>query len=259
MFVNSDFAVTPIRVLSSYRLLSSPIGVVTRQKGRKCWGIALKAGGKTCYTQNGKTFLSDSFHVVILPKGSRYNWTCTEQGECLVVDFDALGDADSITSVEISDSTFFQSTFAKLEKCLLLNDTTSYLEAMQLLYGILLFLAKSAQKKYIPKDKRHILTPAIDHMMEHYADPGINNDSLAALCGISTVYFRKTFEAVYGSSPIRYLHNLRISKAKAILSGDFDSIGQVAESVGYSSVYHFSKMFKTYTGLNPTQFKRSVR
>ena len=51
MFI--DF-ITPTRVISSYKLLNSPVGVVTRQKCRKCWGIALKAGGKTLYQQDGK-------------------------------------------------------------------------------------------------------------------------------------------------------------------------------------------------------------
>ena len=88
---------------------------------------------------------------------------------------------------------------------------------------------------------------------------GTFEPSLAALCGISTVYFRKTFETVFGVSPIRYLHDLRIGKAKAILSGDYDSIRQVAESTGYSSVYHFSKMFKLYTGQSPSTYAKSIR
>ena len=146
-----------------------------------------------------------------------------------------------------------------MERCLTLDDPLSQLAAMQQLYGILLFLAKAANKKYIPKDKRHRLAPAIDYMKENYFDPQITNDYLATLCDMSTVYFRKTFEAVYGCSPIRYLHELRINKAKSILTGDYDSIGQIAESVGYNSVYHFSKMFRKYTKQSPTQFAKSNR
>lgn len=259
MFIDFDAEITPIKVLSSYRLQSSPIGIVTRQKRRWCWGIALKAGGQTVYNQDGKQILSDKHHVVLLPKGARYEWICQKQGECLVIDFDALGEGQTIRSVEIGDESYFLSAFDKLEKCMTLDNPVSRLEAMQLLYSVLLFLTRAASKPYVPKDKRHILAPAMDHMLEHYSDPGICNDRLASLCGISTVYFRKSFEVIYGTSPIRYLHELRINKAKAILCGDYGSIGQIAQSVGYNSVYHFSKMFKAYTGMSPSQYAKNAR
>ena len=259
MFVDFGSGVTPVDVLSSYRLLSSPVGVVTRQKSRKCWGIALKAEGKTYYDQKGNKILSDGHHVVLLPKGAEYAWTCTEPGVCMVIDFDALETGDEIRSVELKDSEPVLSAFAKLERLSGMTDTASKLETMQLLYGLLAFLSKAEHKKYVPSGKRQLLAPAIDHITEKYADPDIQNKDLAQLCNMSTVYFRKTFEAVYGIPPIRYLHRLRIQKAKAILSGDYDSVRQVAESTGYSSVYHFSKMFKLYTGENPTSYAKNSR
>ena len=55
---------------------------------------------------------------------------------------------------------------------------------------------------------------------------------------------------------MKYLHNFRIQKAKAILRSDYESIEQVARSVGYNSIYHFSKMFKEYTGKSPTEYAK---
>lgn len=256
MFIDSGANITPIRLRNTYSLLNSPTGVIVRQAGRPYWGLVLKAVGKTHYTQNGRDILSDATHMVLLPKGAKYTWECTEPGECLVLDFDVLEDVRELQGFEISDSRFVRSVFSKIARCLSQDTPASRLEGMQQLYGLLAFLAKSASKKYVPADKRQTLSPATDYMIAHYADPDISNDLLAGLCGISTVYFRKTFDAVYGISPIRYLNELRISKAKAILSGDYSSIGQVSESVGYNSVYHFSKMFKTYTGMSPTQYAK---
>ena len=53
------FPATPTQLLGSYRLLNSPVGTIIRQEGRTCWGIALKTGGKTCYTQGNRQYLSD--------------------------------------------------------------------------------------------------------------------------------------------------------------------------------------------------------
>ena len=64
------------------------------------------------------------------------------------------------------------------------------------------------------------------------------------------------FFKVYGASPIHYLSEFRIKKAKSILKSDYDSIEQVAQSVGYNSIYHFSKMFKQYVGVSPTEYAK---
>ncbi len=129
---------------------------------------------------------------------------------------------------------------------------------MYTFYGILVFLAKASKKGYIPQQKQELIEIAMHYITENYQNCTLNNQMLAQLCGMSTDYFRKTFEKMYGISPMKYLHNFRIKKAKAILQSDYVSIGQIAESVGYSNIYHFSKMFKQYTGMSPSEYaKRS--
>lgn len=252
MFVNF----MPKEVVSATRKLKSAVGVTVQQKGRLYWGIAYKKDGATCYEQNGKRFFSDRNHVLLLPKDGVYTWKCVEAGECILIDFDGDVSADGIQSIEIGDNSELLSAFSKLERCMSPDNPIGALEAMQQLYTILIFLMKSANKKYAPKDKQRRLEPAMDAILERYSDPGITNETLAELCGMSVVYFRKCFESVYGKSPIRYLHDLRMEKAKGLLLSDYDSIGQIAESVGYGSIYHFSKMFRSYVGVSPTEFAK---
>ena len=259
MFVDSVNNITITKVFSANRLINSPVGITTHRHKRNGWAIALKLKGKTIYTAGGKTFLSDSLHPVILPKGSNYSWICNEPGECLMFEFDADAEVNTIIPFEISDNSAIVNAFLKIEKSLNKKKPHYRLECYNQLYGILLFLAKSVIKEPAHPKKTKILHPAIKYMSENYFDGNITNTSLAELCGISTVYFRKIFESVYGISPIKYLHNFRIEKAKAILRSDYESIEQVALSVGYNSIYHFSKMFKAYTGTNPSQYGKSSR
>lgn len=256
MFVDFCSCLTPTRVLSSGRVRKS-VGTTVRQECRRSWGLAFKAEGVTYYSQNGKQIRSDKNCVLLIPKGGRYTWKCEAAGECLMIDFDAPETGDAIQSIEISDSSEYLTAFSKIERSMRLDNPMGHLEAMQQLYGILLLLTRAANKKYAPRDKQEILIPAMDYLLEHYSDPRITNDLLAELCGVSTVYFRKIFETVYGTSPIRYLHHLRIEKAKGMLLSDFDTVGRVAGSVGYGSIYHFSKMFRSYTGFSPTEFVKS--
>lgn len=250
----SDLTVT--HVFAANRLLKSPIGVTSHRYKRERWAVALKRSGKTIYSVNGRDVLSDHAHPVILPKGCTYSWRCLEPGECIILEFDADQTHFDILSFNISDTAFLVSAFDKIERYLYLQNEKKQLACKHQLYGVLLLLVQSTQKKYIPKTKREVLEPAISYIAANYYDPAITNDLLAELCGMSTVYFRKSFQASLGTSPMRYLQTLRMEKAKAMLESDFESITQIAESVGYNSIYHFSKMFKQYFGLSPSEYLR---
>lgn len=253
----SNIVVT--EVVDTVRLLDSPVGVNITMPCRKRWGIVLKTGGKTVYTTGGRQILSDSKHPVILPRGCTYSWTCLEPGQCLIIEFDALHMDTQLHPFHISDNAPFIRAFEKISQKLAGNDPAGKLRCKQELYSVLRFLVSSANKEYAPSGKQNLVQPAVDYMNACYFEGGITNDRLAALCGISTVHFRKTFQSVYGVSPIKYLNDLRLSKARSLLASDYASIGQIAESVGFAGIYHFSKMFKLCTGLSPSEYARSVK
>ena len=254
MFINSVADITVTDVSSSLRIINSPVNVTVKRSNRERWAVAMKISGKTVYNCNGKEILSDKFHPVILPKGCSYSWKCTEPGVCLIIDFHALESGTEILGFTISDNTFFTSAFSKIENALNHKTNDYKIECKYHLYGIISYLLKSRSKEYVTKDKQKLLAPAIEYITQNYFDGNITNNYLSGLCGISTVYFRKTFEAIYGIPPIKFLHNFRIKIAKNMLLSDYESIEQVALSVGYNSIYHFSKMFKIYTGMSPTEY-----
>ena len=81
MFVHSVSNLTINKVIFANRLLDSPVGITINRESRERWALILKIKGKTTYTANGKTILSDGLHPLILPKGCSYSWKCTEPGE----------------------------------------------------------------------------------------------------------------------------------------------------------------------------------
>lgn len=249
------FTVTGI--VSAHRLLRSPVGVISTRKDREHWAIVLKIQGKTIYRVGEQEVCSDKDHLIILPKGLSYCWKCVEPGECIIVDFDTDSSDDRLYTLPGGDNTPFIRGFARIQKFLTLKNPGWREGAMGELYNILAQLRRDGSRQYAPASRQQLLTPAVEYMTEYYSDPGVTNDLLAARCGISTVYFRKTFESAYGISPIRYLQHLRMEKAKSMLSSDFESISQVAESVGYNSIFHFSKMFRQYTGMSPSDYAKS--
>ena len=112
-------------------------------------------------------------------------------------------------------------------------------------------------ENYMPSNRYDIIRPAAEYIRKNYGESGITNDFLAELCGISTVYFRKVFTKYYGVPPAQYLNMQRMEKAQEFLQSDYSSITQIAESVGYNSIYHFSKMFKKQVGISPSEYAKS--
>ena len=70
------------------------------------------------------------------------------------------------------------------------------------------------------------------------------------------IYFSTLFKKETGQNFTDYLTELRINKAKELLSGDKVSVQDVAEMVGYSDLKYFSRLFKKTTGVSPSDYKK---
>ena len=93
--------------------------------------------------------------------------------------------------------------------------------------------------------------------MTLYPDRTWRVEELAKLCGLSEPQFYRRFRQVTGSSPIDWLRRERISHARRRLVESDDPIKQIAEQVGYNDPFYFSRDFKRYTGMSPSEYRRT--
>lgn len=108
------------------------------------------------------------------------------------------------------------------------------------------------------RSKGYVVKRIITYMNENY-NSRISLDQIAQNMYLSPVYISKIFKEETGESPIRYLIQIRLEKAKEILEDeDCGSIKDVAQSVGYEDVYYFSKLFKKYYGIAPAYYKKGL-
>ena len=68
-----------------------------------------------------------------------------------------------------------------------------------------------------------------------------------------TVFFRK-LKALTGKSPILYIKEARMTRAARLLKERRNSIAEIAYAVGFSDPHYFSKSFKQYYGVSPTDY-----
>ena len=228
-------------------------GASSRRENRHCWALIVKFEGETVYTCGGWEYVSDINNVVILPMGCTYEWRCVEAGHFAVVEFACEETGDEILHFPNCDGERVLTVIRDMEFRRIVRKPMYQQECMRDLYSLLITLAKLGDKKYHSADKRERLAKVMEYIANNYSKT-ITNDTLAGIAGMSTVYFRKLFTQIYGTSPMAYVHNLRIKKAKEMLSSDYGSITDVAYSLGYASVYDFSRDFKKHTGVPPSGY-----
>lgn len=80
-------------------------------------------------------------------------------------------------------------------------------------------------------------------------------DALASAVVLSRAGFAQKFKATLGATPLQYLTTVRIQKAMHLLADSSEKIQSVAQEVGYSDAFSFSKVFKKVAGLSPREYR----
>lgn len=83
-------------------------------------------------------------------------------------------------------------------------------------------------------------------------------DRLAALAGMSRTVFTERFRKSVGTSPMHYLADWRMQKARRLLEREALSVGEVARAVGYASEAAFNRGFKGRYGVSPGKVRRRL-
>ena len=228
-------------------------GLKGRRQNRQRWAMMYKYTGRTAYTCHGKNYLCHADTVLLVPHGCTYEWVSLEGGQFAFAEFDCDLTCEEIFAFPAPPD--FDQSMRALEHQWRHGGAYAQMTCTRDLYSLLLKLFKAGAKPYSPSERQQKIQPAVDYMIDHFNE-NIQNDALAAMTGLSTVYFRKVFTETYGMPPIAYLHSLRIRRAREMLKSDYGSITSVAAALGYTSIYDFSRSFKKHTGLSPSAYIR---
>ncbi|MFC5449276.1 helix-turn-helix transcriptional regulator [Paenibacillus aestuarii] len=94
------------------------------------------------------------------------------------------------------------------------------------------------------------LKRSLDFMQLHYME-GISVKEIAEAAGVHRSYFSDIFKKMMGESPNRYLYRLKMEKAALLIARRDRNITEVAYTVGYPSLYSFSRAYRNYFGHSP--------
>lgn len=106
------------------------------------------------------------------------------------------------------------------------------------------FLAFETEREKIAEARR-ILEETFDHPL--------TIKELSRKVAMNECYLKKGFKTLTGKTINEYQQDLRISKAKELLQLNGQTVSEVASTLGYSSISHFSTAFKKATGMKPCE------
>lgn len=95
---------------------------------------------------------------------------------------------------------------------------------------------------------------ARDRIDRSYAEP-LDIPALARVAGCSEAHFIRTFRAVFGETPHRYLQRRRVERAMHLLRSG-RSVTEVCFDVGFNSLGTFSRTFSAIVGVPPSVYSR---
>jgi len=102
------------------------------------------------------------------------------------------------------------------------------------------------------RDERKV-RQAMDWIAQHYAGP-VALPALASSVGMSVSALSRAFKTLAGVSPMRYLADLRLSQAVALMRQTDDKLETIAEAVGFASANYLSRVFRKRFRQTPRRY-----
>ena len=98
---------------------------------------------------------------------------------------------------------------------------------------------------------------AIGYIQSHLYEK-LALDKICEEVGLSKYYFIRQFKKTTGMTPITFINSLRCEDAKKLLLHRKKSVHEIALQCGFENDSYFSKLFREYTGVLPTEFRSRV-
>jgi AraC-like DNA-binding protein len=105
------------------------------------------------------------------------------------------------------------------------------------------------------EDFNRRLLRARDAMDRAYAEP-LDVKSVAAVAHVSEAHFSRSFRAVFGETPHRYLQRRRVERSMFLLRETDRPITDICMDVGFSSLGTFSRTFREIVGETPSAYRQ---
>lgn len=122
-------------------------------------------------------------------------------------------------------------------------------------------------------DNSYFHSKSTTHMQQTYENELLNDIllyidnniyekiSVSTLCEhfcISTSMLHSLFRKNMNNTAKNYINELKLSKSKELIRNSTHTLSEISEMLGFSSIHYFSKKFKSYFNISPTEYSKSI-
>lgn len=255
---NVDIEITDIPLahfITSKRKLYS-------MKNRELYCFILIVKGSLTLICNGKRAIANKGDIMLINKGEDYNVIYSENidediTDFYIVEFDIAD--KNLSFLNRVNKVAHPETYVEIFKQL--NRYSNFFHIPQggyrmkskaLLYELIYNMFKEIYVSNLSPTETEL------EKTKNYIDANIKEKitvkMLADIAGYSVSYYKRKFKEFYRISPGEYIMDVRINKAKAMLSSKMYSIAEITNECGFSSESYFSHAFKNAVGVSPKQY-----
>lgn len=207
--------------------------------------------GTTIHTKNGD--------IIFIPPGISYQVRTTIPGETYSINFELYDQPElSPFLFRPKNQNVFFDCLKTTEKAWRRKYTGFQMRLKSETYAFICNIIKEYELEYVSKSTVSRISPAIRYIQDEYTKENISISTLASLCNMSEVLFRNIFTNAMGTTPLKYINNLKIENAKELLASKSCNVSKAAELSGFKCESYFSREFKKHTGMSPMEYKNSI-
>ncbi|MCM3747852.1 AraC family transcriptional regulator [Paenibacillus pasadenensis] len=112
----------------------------------------------------------------------------------------------------------------------------------------------------LPKEKdEDRLVSAIVTLMEERLSSQLSLMEISQTLHIANTKLKELFKRHTGKTVMEYYAHMKMEKAKLLIREDGHNFTEISRQLGFSSVHYFSKAFKRSSGMNPSEYAKSVK
>lgn len=225
--------------------------VSMENKGRNFNALSFRLRADATLTANKKEYhMKDNF-VSYVPARLDYGRSATVD-ELIAVHFSTTNySTRQIEYFEPKDPARLKALFCEILACWQKRELGYRYHCAALLSEI---LAECYRQNYAPDLQKSKIAPSVEYLLKNYKKSDLTVGEIAEKSFMSEVYFRKLFKAEYGTSPQKYIMNLRLQHAAGLITAGYYSLSEVALMSGYRDYKYFSVEFKKAMGVSPSEY-----
>ncbi|MDN3656102.1 AraC family transcriptional regulator [Ferruginibacter paludis] len=124
----------------------------------------------------------------------------------------------------------------------------------------LLFYLAGSDKQILEQvlDLKEHFRSNITNTVEENIMNSLSLSQLAVLAGRSLSSFRRDFQAIYNMPPSQWIRKKRLEKAQELLTSTTMTVTDICYTLGFESIAHFSRLFKSQFGYPPSEFRLNI-